>query len=107
MTESPKAGLPAEKMSNNNKNKTIMEKWEKAVSLLNKTTEEYEFQDDVYTMVDNIIKNSITDIEKKLGMYKDALEDGVAWYDEVMDDMRHVLYDRIGEWLNENKEVKG
>ena len=84
-----------------------MEKWEKAVSLLTKTTEEYEFQDDVYAMVDNIIKNSITDIEKKLGIIDDDLEDGVAWYDEVMDDMRDVLYDRIGEWLNENKEVKG
>lgn len=84
-----------------------MEKWEKAVSLLTKTTEEYEFQDDVYTMVDSIIKDNITDIEKKLGINDDDLEDGVAWYDEVMDDMRDVLYDRIGEWLNENKEAKG
>ena len=76
-----------------------MEKWEKALELLEKRVKECEFQDEVYTMVGDIIRNNICDIEKELGMTDDDLDDGVAWYDETMEDMRFVLYDRIGEWL--------
>ena len=76
-----------------------MEKWEKALELLEKRVKEYEFRDEVYTMVDNIISNNICDIQKELDITDNDLDDDVAWYDEIMEDMRFVLYDRIAEWL--------
>ena len=76
-----------------------MEKWEKALDLLKKRVNECEFQDEVYTMVDDIIRTNISNIEEELGMSDDELGDDVAWYDEVMEDMRFVLYDRISKWL--------
>lgn len=79
-----------------------MEKWEKALDLLQKRVNECDFQDEVYTMVDDIIRTNISNIEKEVGLTDDDLDDtdGVAWYDEVMEDMRFVLYKRIREWLN-------
>jgi hypothetical protein len=76
-----------------------MEKWEKALDLLKKRVNECEFQDEVYTMVDDIIRTNISNIEEELGMSDDDLDDDVAWYDEIMEDMRFVLYDRISKWL--------
>lgn len=78
-----------------------MEKWEKALELLEERVNNCEFRDEVYTMVDDIISNNICDIEKELGMSDDLDEDGVAWYDEIMEDMRFVLYNRIAKWLTE------
>lgn len=78
-----------------------MEKWEKALDLLKKRVNECEFQDEVYTMVDDIIRTNISNIEEELGMSDDDLDDDVAWYDEIMEDMRFVLYDRISKWLKE------
>ena len=77
-----------------------MEKWEKALDLLQKRVNECDFHDEVYTMVDDIIRSNISNIEKEVGITDDDLDDDVAWYDEVMEDMRFVLYKRIGEWLN-------
>lgn len=76
-----------------------MEKWEKALELLKKRVNECEFEDEVYEMVDGIIRINISDIEKELGITDEDLDDGVAWYDEIMEDMRMVLYGRISEWL--------
>ena len=76
-----------------------MEKWEKALELLKKRVNECEFEDEVYEMVDGIIRNNISGIEKELGITDEDLDDGVAWYDEIMEDMRMVLYGRISEWL--------
>lgn len=78
-----------------------MEKWEKALELLEERVNNCEFRDEVYTMVGDIISNNICDIEKELGMSDDSDEDGVAWYDEIMEDMRFVLYNRIAKWLTE------
>ena len=80
-----------------------MEKWEKALELLQKRVNECDFQDEVYTMVDNIIRTNISNIEKEVGLTDDDLDDtdGVAWYDEVMEDMRFVLYRRIKEWFDD------
>ena len=77
-----------------------MEKWEKAVELLQKRVNECDFQDEIYTVVDNIIRNNISEIEKEVGIADDDISDDVAWYDEVMEDMRFVLYKRIREWLS-------
>lgn len=80
-----------------------MEKWEKALELLQKRVNECDFQDEVYTMVDDIIRTNISNIEKEVGLTDDDLDDtdGVAWYDEVMEDMRFVLYRRIKEWFDD------
>ena len=80
-----------------------MEKWEKALEMLQKRVNECDFQDEVYTMVDNIIRTNISNIEKEVGLTDDDLDDtdGVAWYDEVMEDMRFVLYRRIKEWFDD------
>ena len=77
-----------------------MEKWEKALELLPKRIKEYDFKDDVYTMVDNIIGEKISEIETELEMSEsDIFDDDVAWYDEIKEDMRFVLYNRISKWL--------
>jgi hypothetical protein len=76
-----------------------MEKWEKAVELLKEKINDCEFQDEVYTMVDDIIRTNISKIEEELEMTDDDLDDDVAWYDDVMEDMRFVLYDRIANWI--------
>ena len=81
-----------------------MEKWEKALELLQKRVNECSFQDEVYTMVDDIIRSNISDIEEELEMSDDELDDDVAWYDEIMEDMRFVLYDRIAKWLKSDEE---
>jgi hypothetical protein len=53
-----------------------------------------------YTMVNDIIYNNISKIEEELEMSDtDICDDDVAWYDDIMEDMRGVLYDRIVEWL--------
>jgi len=76
-----------------------MEKWEKALELLPKRINECEFQDEIYTMVDNIIRENISKIEEEVGITDDDLDDGVAWYDEIIEDMRFVLYVRFVKWL--------
>lgn len=77
-----------------------MEKWEKALELLPKRINECEFRDEVYTMVDNIIGEKISEIETELEMSEsDKFDDDVAWYDEIKEEMRFVLYDRISKWL--------
>jgi hypothetical protein len=78
-----------------------MEKWEKAQEELKKKVNECEFQDEVYTMVDDIICTNISKIEEELEMTDEDLDDDVTWYDEIMEDMRSVLYKRIGKWLSE------
>ena len=78
-----------------------MEKWEKALELLEKRVKECDFQDEVCTMVDDIIRSNICDIEGELGIADDDLDNGAAWYDEIMEDMRFVLYNRIAKWLTE------
>lgn len=78
-----------------------MEKWEMASELLEERLKDCEFQDEVYTMVDDIIRTNISSIEKELGMTDDDFGgDDVTWYDELMEDMRSILYKRIGKWLN-------
>ena len=78
-----------------------MEKWEMASELLEERLKDCEFQDEVYTMVDDIIRTNISNIEKELGMTDDDFGgDDVTWYDELMEDMRSILYNRIGKWLN-------
>lgn len=80
-----------------------MEKWEKAQELLNDRINEHDFKDEVYTLVDDIISDNIIKIEKELDMSdNDILDDDVAWYDELKEDMRQVLYDRISKWLSKD-----
>lgn len=80
-----------------------MEKWEKAQELLQKEINECDFSDEVYTMVDNIISDKIQNIENKLDMSdNDIFDDDVAWYDELKEDMRQVLYERISKWLSKD-----
>ena len=83
--------------------KYIMEKWEKAQELLQEKINKCDFKDEVYTMVDDIISNNIVDIEKELEMNEsDILDDDVAWYDEIKEDMRQTLYERISKWLSKD-----
>ena len=79
-----------------------MTKWEKAQVLLYEKIRKCDFKDDVYTMVDNIIGEKISKVETELGMSdSDVFDDDVAWYDEIKEEMRFVLYDRISKWLCE------
>lgn len=80
-----------------------MTKWEKAQELLQKRINEYDFRDDVYTLVDNIISDKISEIETELDMSEsDMFDDDVAWYDEIREDTKQVMYERISKWLSKD-----
>lgn len=80
-----------------------MTKWKKAQELLQKRINEYDFRDDVYTLVDNIVSDKISEIETELDMSEsDMFDDDVAWYDEIREDMKQVMYERISKWLSKD-----
>lgn len=77
-----------------------MKKWEKAQAMLAEKIKNHEFSDEFYTMVNDIIDNNIAKIERELDIDDgDMNDDGVAWYDDIIEDMRFDLYDRISKWF--------
>lgn len=78
-----------------------MDKWIKAEELLKKAINECNIQDEVYTMAHDIIHDHISKIEKEVGLSDDDDNDGTMWYDEIFDDMRSIIYEKIKKWLEE------
>ena len=80
-----------------------MENWQKAQELLEERVKNHVFNDEIQTMVNDIIHEKIAKIEQELDMGDgDIDKDGVAWYDSIMEDMRDDLYKRIermASWL--------
>ena len=75
-----------------------MAKKDKAVKLLAKKVEDVNFEDEVYTLVFEMVTNIINDVEKELGDIDEENADE-CWYDDVREEMMDILYDRIGSWL--------
>ena len=72
--------------------------FETARQLLEEKVKSCGFEDEVYSLVFGKVSECINEVEDELGEIDD--DDDTMWYDEVREDMMQLLYDRIGEWLN-------
>ena len=72
--------------------------WEEARQLLEEKVKSCGFEDEMYSLVFGKVGECINEVEDELGEIAD--DDDTMWYDEVRKDMMQLLYDRIGEWLN-------
>ena len=72
--------------------------FETARQLLEEKVKSCDFEDEMYSLVFEKVGECINEVEDELGEIDD--DDDTMWYDEVREDMMQLLYDRIGEWLN-------
>lgn len=76
-----------------------MEKILKAERTLLEKARNFNFEDELYTIVLDKVSQLIALTEQEVGISNSTDDDGVAWYDEVRDDAIKILYERIADWI--------
>ena len=63
----------------------------------------FNFEDELYTIVLDKVSQLIALTEKEEGISNSTNDDGVAWYDDVRYDAIDILYERIADWIERQR----
>ena len=63
----------------------------------------FNFEDELYTIVLDKVSQLIALTEKEEGISNSTDDDGVAWYDDVRYDAIDILYERIADWIERQR----
>ena len=80
-----------------------MEKILNAEQKLLEKARNFNFEDELYTIVLDKVSQLITLTEKEVGINNSTDDDGVAWYDDVRYDAIDILYERIADWVERQR----